>query len=171
LARTILDLQIPACEHVYYCDDAYLRITRELKAKKTFDLLNTDIAFVEDHRSKKLNSGIDLIKASKETYQALEVIVFSVESRAKVVKSFFNDLNIDGFVQKGTMDAFELVKVVLVITNGGNFMSPRIKEIIHPSKSYQSTKYDLTILSLLASGTMLKNIPKNFWSLIFNQKE
>lgn len=165
VAKTILDLQIPICDYVYYCDDAYLRITKEIKADSPYDLLITDISFIEDHRLQKLKSGVELIKASREICPELKVIIFSVEDRPELVKSFFRELNINGFVQKGRMDAFELEKAVQVISKGQNFISPTVKEKINPSKSHQFTKYDLTILSLLANGMKLKEIPNKLTEL------
>lgn len=159
VAKTIQDLAIPVFDYVYYCDDAYTRIKKELAAGKPYDLLITDLSFIEDHRLQHLKSGIDLIKAARELQPSLKVIIFSVEGRPALIKSFFSTLQINGFVQKGRLDAIELEQAVRTIVKGQTFISPRIKEQISPSNSHQFTNYDLTVISLLAAGMQLKEIP------------
>lgn len=159
VAKTIQDLDIPVFDYVYYCDDAYTRIKKELASGKPYDLLITDISFIEDHRPQRLKNGIDLIKAARELHPALKVIIFSVEGRPSLIKSYFAALQINGFVQKGRLDAIELEQAVRVIAKGQNFISPRIREQISPSNSHQFTNYDLTVISLLAAGMQLKEIP------------
>jgi DNA-binding NarL/FixJ family response regulator len=159
VAKTIQDLAIPVFDYVYYCDDAYTRIKKELAAGKPYDLLITDLSFIEDHRLQHLKSGIDLIKAARELQPSLKVIIFSVEGRPALIKSFFSTLQINGFVQKGRLDAIELEQAVRAIVKGQTFISPRIKEQISPSNSHQFTNYDLTVISLLAAGMQLKEIP------------
>ena len=159
VAKTIQDLAIPVFDYVYYCDDAYTRIKKELAAGKPYDLLITDLSFIEDHRLQHLKSGIDLIKAARELQPSLKVIIFSVEGRPALIKSFFSTLQINGFVQKGRLDAIELEQAVRTIVKGQTFISPRIKEQISPSNSHQFTIYDLTVISLLAAGMQLKEIP------------
>jgi two-component system capsular synthesis response regulator RcsB len=159
VAKTIQDLEIPVFDYVYYCDDAYTRIKKELASGKPYDLLITDISFIEDHRPQRLKSGIDLIKAARELHPALKIIIFSIEGRPALIKSYFAALQINGFVQKGRLDAIELEQAVRTIVKGQTFISPRIKEQISPSNSHQFTNYDLTIISLLAAGMQLKEIP------------
>jgi DNA-binding NarL/FixJ family response regulator len=165
VAKTIQDLEIPVFDYVYYCDDAYTRIKKELAAAKPYDLLITDLSFIEDHRLQHLKSGIDLIKAARELQPSLKVIIFSVEGRPALIKSFFSTLQINGFVQKGRLDAIELEQAVRTIVKGQTFISPRIKEQISPSNSHQFTNYDLTVISLLAAGMQLKEIPAKLSAL------
>lgn len=165
VAKTIQDLEIPVFDYVYYCDDAYTRIKKELTAAKPYDLLITDLSFIEDHRLQHLKSGIDLIEAARELQPSLKVIIFSVEGRPALIKSFFSTLQINGFVQKGRLDAIELEQAVRTIVKGQTFISPRIKEQISPSNSHQFTNYDLTVISLLAAGMQLKEIPAKLSAL------
>lgn len=160
VAKMVIDLQIPVCHYVYYCDDGLTRIKKELATNEPYELLITDISFVEDHRTQKLKSGLDLIQEARKICPQLKVIIFSVEDRPALIQSYFKDLQINGFVHKGRLDAIELEEAVKKVAKGQNYISPTIKEKIKPSNSHKFTSYDLAVLYLLAEGTLLKEIPQ-----------
>ncbi|MDQ8003375.1 MAG: response regulator [Pedobacter sp.] len=159
VTKIIEELAIPLCHYVYYCDDAFTRLKNELNSGRPYDLLVTDISFIEDHRTQQLKSGVELIIAAREIQPQLKVIIFSGEDRTAKIQSYFKDLKVDGYVQKGRTDAIELEKAVEAVAKGQVYMPPGIREKINPSHSHQFTNYDVTVLSLLAEGKKLQEIP------------
>lgn len=161
VAKIIEELEIPTCHYVYYCDDALIRIKKELAAGDSYDLMITDISFIEDHRPQKLSNGIELIKAAKEIVPALKVIIFSVEGRPAPIQSYFKEQGINGYVQKGRLDAIELSNAVQAVAKGRPYVPLNIKEslALAPINSHQFTSYDLIIISLIAEGKLLSEIP------------
>ncbi|RZK50661.1 MAG: response regulator transcription factor [Pedobacter sp.] len=160
VAKIIEDLKIPFCEYLYYCDDALIRIKKELQTGQPFDLLITDISFIEDHRPQKLKSGLELIKAAKALQPHLKVIIFSVEGRPTPIKSYFQELEINGYVQKGRLDAIELSQAVLQAAQGKRYMPYQLKETLAPTNNFNFTDYDITVIKLLAQGKLLSEIPQ-----------
>jgi two-component system capsular synthesis response regulator RcsB len=160
IAKTIEELNIPICHYVYYCDDALTRLRNELFSEKPYDLLVTDISFIEDHRTQQLKSGVDLIIAARHLQPHLKVIIFSADGHPGKIQSYFTDLKVNGYVQKGRMDAIELDKAVQAVAKGQTYIPLGVREKISPLHSHQFTTYDLTILSLLAKGKKLQDIPE-----------
>jgi DNA-binding NarL/FixJ family response regulator len=159
VTKIIEELEIPVCHYVYYCDDALTRIKKELASGEPYDLLITDISFIEDHRTQHLKSGVELIIEARKIQPQLKVIIFSGEHRTAKIQSYFKDLNVNGYVQKGRTDAIELEKAVKLVNKGQVYMPHGIREKISPSHSHQFTNYDIIVLSLLAEGKKLQEIP------------
>lgn len=159
VAKTIEELSIPVCHYVYYCDDALTRLRNELLSGHPYELLVSDISFVEDHRTQALKSGVDLILAARALQPELKVIVFSAEGHPAKIQSYFKELKVNGYVQKGRMDAIELEKAVMAVAKGQTYMPAGIREKISPAHSHEFNNYDITILSLLAKGEKLQDIP------------
>lgn len=157
--KTLSDLGVPNNDYVYYCDDALMRIQKSIKEDHLYDLLITDLSFEEDHRKQKISDGIELIKAVKKEIPSLKVIVFSAENKTAAIDQLFKELNIDGYVRKARHDAKELKLAIETIYKNKKYLSADLRQAVKEKNSYEFTEFDVTIMSLLASGTPQKDIP------------
>ena len=157
--KTLDELGISEVDHVYYCDDALLRIREAMNAGDSYDLLITDLSFEEDQRTQTISDGVELIAAARSVQPDLRVLVFSAESRPMTITALFRDHEIDGFVRKARHDANELRRAFEKIANNMQHYPRQYKEIVEKQDSHQFTIFDITIISLLAQGVPQKNIP------------
>ncbi len=162
--KTLDELGISEVDHVYYCDDALLRIREAMNAGDSYDLLITDLSFEEDQRTQTISDGVELIAAARSVQPDLRVLVFSAESRPMTITALFRDHEIDGFVRKARHDANELRRAFEKIANNMQHYPRQYKEIVEKQDSHQFTIFDITIISLLAQGVPQKNIPDHLRS-------
>jgi len=159
LQKTLEDLGINKTDHVYYCDDALSRIQRSAQSSDPYDLLITDLSFEEDSRTQKISDGLQLIPAVRDIQPDLKILVFSAESNSSIIESLFREHSIDGYVRKARNDAKEL-KLALEAIAANQVYFPRHLTLTNGQKSrHEFSKYDITIISLLASGVLQKDIP------------
>lgn len=157
--RTVKELEIPDVDHVFYCDDAVEKVKKSLRDNEPYDLIITDLYYDDDHHQQKLKNGKEMIAAIREIQPDVKVIFFSGEHKSGVIDSLFTNLKIDGFVRKGRNDAKELKKAITMVAEGEKYLSLDIKHDLKELNSYEFTSYDITLVSLLAQGVFLKNIP------------
>ncbi len=161
IQKVLHDLNVENPSYVYYCDDAYLKVKRALQDNEPFDLLISDLSFEEDHRVQNLKGGKDLIKAVKALQPNLKVIVFSVEKKPDMVDSLFKDYQINGFVSKGREDSKELKVAIETVLNNENYLGLNLKQGIKNKNAIEFTSYDVTLVSLLSQGMLMKDLPQH----------
>ncbi|HEX3933259.1 MAG TPA: response regulator, partial [Puia sp.] len=113
--RTLEELGLTLLHHVFYCDDALLKLQKGVQDGDPYDLLITDLSFEEDHSKQKLPDGTALIKAARAVQPDLKILVFSAEGRPAVIDSLFGKYGIDGYVRKARNDARELKTAIGLI--------------------------------------------------------
>jgi two-component system capsular synthesis response regulator RcsB len=156
--KALEELKITTVDNVNYCDDALMKIKKGIRENSLYDLMITDLSFDTDHREQKLTNGRVLIDAVKSNEPKIKTIVFSIESRPEIVENLFTDHHINGFVSKGREDIKELKRAIKAVYNGEKYISGNIKESIKKN-SYDFTKFEITLVSLLSNGMIQKNIP------------
>lgn len=159
IVKTMESLGIAQRQYTYYCDDALMHIRKALQSGEPFDLLITDLSFAEDHREQKLKGGEELITAAKDIQDDIRIVVFSAEGRPAVIRSLYQDLGINAFVQKGRRDAEELSSAVETIVKGRTYMPLEIKKTNHHQNTFEFDKLDIAIVSQLSKGAKQKNLP------------
>lgn len=157
--KALEELKIETIDNVQYCDDAFMKIKKSIREKSPYDLLITDLSFVNDHRNQNLNDGRELINAIKDEQPTIKIIVFSIEDRAEIVDDLFKTYEINGFVSKGREDLKELKRGVKAIHNNEKYISANIRNSIKTKNSYDFTRFEITLVKLLSEGMMQKNIP------------
>ncbi|MGN7986142.1 response regulator [Pedobacter sp. 22226] len=159
IVKTMELLGIVQRQYTYYCDDALMHIRKALQSGEPFDLLITDLSFAEDHREQQLKGGEDLITAAKSLQDDIRIVVFSAEGRPSVIRSLYQDLGINAFVQKGRRDAEELSSAVETIGKGRTYMPLEIKRTASYHNTFEFDKLDIAIVSQLSKGAKQKNLP------------
>lgn len=157
--KVLEDLKIADPKYVSYCDDAFSRIKMNLQENNPFELLITDLSFDEDHREQRLKNGQQLISAAREIQPHLKVIVFSVEKKEVIIEKLFADQKINGYVKKGREDVKDLKKAIKAVYNDEKHLSYDLKTKSPERNSFEFSEYDTLLVTLLANGTFLKNIP------------
>jgi two-component system, NarL family, captular synthesis response regulator RcsB len=159
LQRTMESIHIPHVDYVFYCDDALSKIKTAKALKNAYDLLITDLYFDEDGQAQKITCGTELIEAARIIQPELKVLVFSAESKATVLDTLFNKYEIDGYVRKARNDSKELQQAIQQLSQNRRYLPRHVTQLIKQKNSHEFSEFDITIISLLANGTALKNIP------------
>lgn len=157
--KVVDDLKIPNPQFDNYCDEAYSRIKMAIQENDPFELLITDISFDTDHRKQTLTTGQELVAAAKEIQPDLKVIVFSVEKRQEIIDHLFNDQEINAYVKKGREDIKDLKKAIRSVYNNERFVSYDLKKPVKDRNSFEFSKVDILLITLLAKGILVKEIP------------
>ena len=161
IQKTLEELGVPHDNrnYVYYCDDAVKRVEKAIREGQPYELLITDLSFEEDIPNQKITTGEALVAALKKIQPDLKILVFSIENRASVAQSLFNDLDIDAFVPKARRDAQDLKSAIETIFASKKYFSPNLKKDTSEEKPHEFNDFDITIVKLLSIGVLQKQIP------------
>ncbi|MBN9298442.1 MAG: response regulator transcription factor [Filimonas sp.] len=159
LQKTMEELGITDFHHAFYCDNALERIQREKARNDSYDLLITDLSFEEDSNVQKIKDGLTLIKEARLAQPDLRILVFSASKEAATIELLEKTLLIDGYVRKARNDAKELKEAIEKIANNQRHFPRHLMELVKQKNAHDFTKFDITVISLLAQGTLQKDIP------------
>lgn len=157
--QTLEELNINTCDYTYYCDHALTRIRNEQLAGHPYELLVTDLSFKPGDREEKLRDGVALIAAARQVQPELKVLVFSIESKVIVIKRLFDELNIDGYVEKGRKDAQELRSAIDAICKNSRYIPAGLRQAVKQVSTHNFTDLDLAVIKLLYEGKLQKEMP------------
>ena len=157
--KAVNDLKITYPKYVSYCDDALARVKMGLQENDPFELLITDLSFDEDHREQHINTGQELISAVRQLQPDIKIIVFSSEKKEVIIEKLFAKQHIHGFVKKGREDVKDLKKAIKNVFLNKKYLSNALKNKSTERNSFEFSEYDTLLVSLLATGILLKNIP------------
>jgi len=156
--KALADLKISDPKYVSYCDDAISRIKMGIRENNPFELLITDLSFEEDHREQLIKNGQQLINAARTLQPNLKVIVFSVNKKQGITDELFEKQQINGYVRKAREDVKDLKKAIKSVYNNEKYISYDLKG--QEKNAFEFSEYDTLLISLLANGILLKDIPE-----------
>lgn len=166
VATTLDELKIVEVDNVKYCDDALLKIKKALQDNEPYQLLITDLSFIEDFRPNQLNSGEELITAVKKIQPNIKVIVFSVEEKSTRIKSLFENQNINAFVLKGRNSLPELKKALKKVSESDDkYIAANLAYIFQDKITHQIDDYDIQLIHHLALGVAQDKMDLKFKEL------
>ena len=152
-------LGIAQIDSIQYCDEALLKLKRAHLDGVPYDLLISDLSFETDGTIQKLTSGEALVKAVREVFTDLKIIVFSIEDKAYTIQTLFNDYAISGYVWKGREGLRELKQALqLISTSDGHYISTHCAKSMSKSKEIEIVAYDIFMISCLAEGLSQEQI-------------
>lgn len=163
--QTLESLGIHQVDYAKYCDDALLKIKKSIQDNQSYDLVISDLSFVEDYREVTLSSGQQLIEAIKELQPDLPIIVYSVEDKAYIIKTLFEEHKINGFVHKGRNSISHLKTAIETLLYGKTFISPDLSYVMQDKTGKEIDSYDITLLSHLSNGIALEEMEGLFKTL------
>lgn len=160
--QTLKDLGVQEIHYAKYCDDAILKFKKALQDQQPFDLLISDLSFVEDYREVKIASGEELIQAIKEIQPNINIIVYSVEDKPYIIKTLFDKSQINGYVKKGRNSISQLKTAIETLLYGKTFISPELAHALQDKTGKEIDNYDITLLSHLANGIAIEEMETLF---------
>ncbi|MGK0329942.1 response regulator, partial [Polaribacter sp.] len=102
------EIEIKEIDSSSYCDEAFYKIKKAYLKNEPYDLVISDLSFVNDGTPQKLKSGEELIEKIRKEYPDLKIIVFSVEDKSYRIQHLYNNLKIQGYVWKNRNGLKEL---------------------------------------------------------------
>jgi len=147
------ELGIPQIDYVQYCDEALLKLKRARLDKCPYDLLISDLSFEKDDKVQKLTSGEDLVKAVREEFPTLKIVVFSIEDKTYTIQSLFNNHKISGYVWKSRDGLRELKQALQLIFNSERlYISPHCVKAISKNNAVEIVDHDIFLIDCLSKG-------------------
>lgn len=164
--QTLELLGVIEIEHAKYCDDALLKIKKANLDAQPFDLLISDLSFIDDHREVILKSGEDLIKAVKNEQPDIKTIVYSVEDKNFRIKSLFETLDINAFVHKGRKSIVDLKTAInTILIENQRFISPEMNYVLQDKIINEIDDYDIELIKQLSLGVPQDKMDEKFKEL------
>lgn len=145
-------------DYVSYCDDALMRVKKAIQEGNPYELIITDLSFIEDSRKQQISSGIELIRIVKEIQPDVKILVFSVDHRKSTANSLFNDLGINGYVPKTRGAAIDFRLAINAIYQGKKYYSPNLRQLAEDENKYEFTSIEKIIVTMIAQGKSQKEI-------------
>lgn len=163
ISTKLKELGFTTIDQVQYCDDAYLKIRRAIQDNKPYDLLITDLSFVEDYREQQYKSGEALIQALREKNITIPIIVYSIEDRIEKVRILLS-YNINGYVCKSRSSLQELSEAIQHIYNHKEepYVSTKVAYAKKKSENTDITPYDIQLIELLSKGYSQRDVSTHF---------
>jgi DNA-binding NarL/FixJ family response regulator len=128
-------------------------------------LLISDLSFVEDYHKVTLASGEALIQAIKEIQPEIDVLVYSIEDKPYVIRTLFEEAQINGYVKKGRNSISQLKTAIETLLYGKTFLSPELSYALQDKTAKEIDDYDITLLSHLANGIAIEEMEAFFKQL------
>ncbi|PQJ77988.1 response regulator transcription factor [Polaribacter porphyrae] len=163
LKATLDELNFSEIKHVSYCDEVLLHLKKGVLEHKPFDLLISDLSFIEDHIPQKIKSGEGLVKQVRGAFPNLKIIIFSIEDKPFRIQNLYKNLRVNAYVWKNRNAQIELKKAIHTIYKTDDFyITQDLKSAIHPKKAIEITEYDVNIIKHLSNGILQDDLPKLF---------
>jgi len=159
---SLCEMGIKEIQLAQYCDDAYLKFRKAIADNAPFELLITDLSFKLDHREQKFPSGEDLIKALKQEYPTLKIIVYSIEDRLPKVRKLITDYNLDAYVCKSRRGLVELSKAIESVYYDKLYLSEEVSHALSSKNNLEIDDYDIQLLKHLSNGLSQEDISHYF---------
>ena len=167
LLSTLKEVNIVNVTHVSYCDEALLKLRKAFLDDDPFQLLISDLSFIEDHNQQEIKSGDDLIAKVRAEFPDLKIIVFSVEDKPYRIQNLYKNFRINAYVWKNRNAKKELKKAIKTVFITDEFyISPDLSSAIHPKQAVEITDYDIHIMKYLSKGILQDDLPR-----LFKEKE
>ena len=162
IVSAIRDFTQAQIDTAQFCDKTLLKIKEALRNNTPYQLLISDLSFALDYRSHKITTGKELIKEVKKIQPEIKIIVFTGEKKPAVIKSFFTNQKIDGYVCKGLYGLQELSKAITSVNDGNTYTCPVSKDALHQKNVLQLNQYEVQLLKLLTQGYKQDEISLHF---------
>lgn len=134
------------------CDQTYLKIQRALQDGNPFDLLISDISFLNTNAQHQLKSGQELIKAAKALQPSIKTIAFSLLNKQHIIKELTEDIGVNAYVCKSMHGGKELVKAIQALDTEQTYLCPIAKAALEQRHVLELNDYETQLLQLLAHG-------------------
>ncbi len=136
-----------------YCDEAFLKIKKGIIEEAPYDLVITDLSFIEDHRESKITTGEQLIKSIKHEQPDINIIVYSIENRPYRIKQLFEEYKINSYITKGRESTLELIEAIDALSKKQSvYISPKLSQILKDDVFFEIEDFDIELIRNLSQG-------------------
>ncbi|WP_395063372.1 response regulator [Flavobacterium sp.] len=164
--QVLSEIGVTEIHHAKYCDDAQIKIRKALLDNQPFDLLITDLSFIQDNRKIKLAQGDQLIAWARNEQPELKIIVHSIENKAFFIKSLFENYGVNGFVAKGRRSISQLKKAIKKLCQDDTtYISPEMEHILKDETVNEIDSYDIQLIKQLSIGVSQEKMDLKFKQL------
>ncbi len=163
--QTLEYLGVQEIQYAKYCDDAFIKFKKALLDNQPFDLLISDLSFVEDYREIEIKNGEQLIEHIRTLQSNINVIVYTVEDKPYIIKKLFENQQINAFVHKGRNSISQLKTAIETLLYNRKFISPELAHTLQDKTGKEIDKLDITILTHLANGVAIDDMEAQFKKL------
>ncbi|SEB44909.1 DNA-binding response regulator, NarL/FixJ family, contains REC and HTH domains [Tenacibaculum sp. MAR_2009_124] len=154
--------QIPQIEYAQYCDEAYLKLKKAWLNEEPYDLLISDLSFVDNYSPQNLTTGEELIEKAKELQPNLKTIVFSIEDKPYRIQHLCKELMVNAYVWKSIHGQKELKRAINSVYGNDFFITPKLAHSLRTIETFEITEYDVSLLKHLAEGKDQREISIDF---------
>jgi DNA-binding NarL/FixJ family response regulator len=146
------------------CDQTHLKIQRALQDGEPFDLLISDLSFLNTNAQHRLHSGQELLKAVKQLQPSIKTIAFSLLNKQHIIKELTEDIGVDAYVCKSIHGGKELLKAIKALNEDQTYLCPIAKAALEQKHVFELNNYETQLLQLLANGYKQSDICDYFKS-------
>ena len=134
------------------CDQTHLKIQRALQDGDPFDLLISDLSFLNTNAQQRLHSGQELLKTVKQLQPSIKTIAFSLLNKQHIIKELTEEIGVDAYVCKSMYGGKELLKAIETISKDQSYLCPIAKAALEQKHVFELNDYETQLLQLLANG-------------------
>lgn len=145
-----------------YCDEGYLKFQKAVQDEEPFELIISDLSFVQDHRPSTLGSGRALIQKMRQQGYLTPIIICTVEENPGMVTQLMDKKTISAYVLKGRDGLSDLKRAITTVFEGQTFISDKIRRLTHKKMAFEIREYDVSILCYLSNGFTQEQIATAF---------
>lgn len=126
-------------------------------SKHLIDVILLDINFESNDYS-----GFTIAKKVKELYPNIKIIILTQQAKIDNYEILFNELNVDGYLDKqlGIEDTLAALKAV---SKGGKYIDKSIESMLQIGKWLDISNREKQIINLLTSGLTQKEIAEQLF--------
>lgn len=132
------------------------------KMKSQPQLLPFDIAFVDIQLPKstatKLESGEELALALRKMFPDIKIIIPTQHNQPERIRFIVNSINPEALLLKDEFRSLHISNAVQAVLNNELYFSPKVYSVLRMT-DLKLDVYDLKILSCLARGVKIKDMP------------
>ncbi|MEM8509323.1 MAG: DUF5932 domain-containing protein [Bacteroidota bacterium] len=156
------ELGIPEVVLTQYCDEGYLKFQKALNSRVPFELIITDLSFVQDHRPLTLSSGRALIQKIREQGHPTPIIICTVDENPGMLRQLMDKKTISAYVLKGRDGLNDLKSAITSAYQGESFVSSKMMRATAKKMAFEIQEYDVSLLSHLSNGLTQEQISAMF---------
>src|SRR5690606_10320711 len=154
----VFDFEI---HHAKYCDDALLKFKKAMLDNEPYDLLISDLSYMQDNWNSNMNTGKDLSRAILTLLPETKVIIYSIDDRPQKIKSLLENPGVNGYICKGRESSKEMISTIKNLAENEFYLSPDLQQLLNQQPVYEIQDYDISLLKELAHGYSQEDISKN----------
>lgn len=132
------------------------------KMQKQSRLLPFDIAFVDIHLPKSstttMESGEELAIELRKRFPNIKIIIPTQHNQAERIRYIINSVNPEALLLKDEFRSSHISNAVQAVLNNELYFSPKVYSVLRMN-DLKLDVYDLKILSCLARGMKIKDMP------------